>query len=87
MPKSSKAYRTALICGGAAVLALAFGETALAQQTVDLAGATVVTRAGQLSKAEQTAAQVLVEKKTFARLACGTASQVRVGDAHGRRSR
>src|SRR6266481_5393996 len=27
------------------------------------------------------------KKKAFARLACGTASQVRVGDAHGRRPR
>src|SRR2546426_11801631 len=61
-PKTSKAYRTALVCVSVAVLALAVGGAALARQAVDLAGATVVTRAGQLPKAEQTAAQVLVEE-------------------------
>jgi len=52
----------ALVCGVAVILASAVGSTAPAQQTVDLAGATVVTRAGQLPKAEQTAALVLVEE-------------------------
>ncbi len=51
-----------LICGFAAVLALADGRVALAQPSIDLAGATVVTRKGQLPKAEQAAVQVLVEE-------------------------
>jgi hypothetical protein len=41
---------------------LATREISSAGQTIDLAGATVVTRAGQLPKAEQTAPQVLVEE-------------------------
>jgi hypothetical protein len=43
-------------------LAIVAGGAACADQTVDLAGATVVIRSGQLPKAEQAATQVLVEE-------------------------
>ncbi len=46
----------------AVVLAQAIGETASATETLDVAGATVVTRAGDLPKAEQTAARMFVEE-------------------------
>src|SRR5664279_2926330 len=49
----------ALCCAG---LALTASGAARAEQTVDLAEATLVTRAGQLPKAEQAATQVLVEE-------------------------
>ena len=55
-------HRGVLVCCIATVLALVVGGAALAQQSVDLAGATVVTRTGQLPKAEQTAALMLVEE-------------------------
>ena len=51
-----------LNCFSAVVLSLVTREFGLAGQMIDLAGATVVTRAGPLPKAEQTAAQVLVEE-------------------------
>ena len=51
-----------LICVLAVALALAGGGAVRAEQTLDLAGATVVTRSGQLPKAEQAATQVLVEE-------------------------
>src|SRR5260221_8414422 len=59
---TSKACRTALIRGVAIVMALLYGGKALAQETVDWAGARIVIRAGQLPKAEQTAARMLVEE-------------------------
>ena len=43
-------------------LAQAIGGTACAAETLDVAGATVVTRAGDLPKAEQTAARMFVEE-------------------------
>src|ERR1041384_5098403 len=52
----------ALICALAAALARPISGSAQAGQTVELAGATVVTRGGQLPKAEQAATQVLVEE-------------------------
>jgi len=58
----TKLHRGVLVCCIATVLALVVGGAALAQQSVDLAGATVVTRTGQLPKAEQTAALMLVEE-------------------------
>jgi hypothetical protein len=51
-----------LICCVSAALSLAAGGATQAEQTVDLAGATVVIRAGQLPKAEQAATEVLVEE-------------------------
>jgi hypothetical protein len=51
-----------LVFGTVVILAFAVAGTALAEQTGDLAGATVVTRSGQLPKAEQTAALMLVEE-------------------------
>lgn len=51
-----------MLCISAAVLTTAAGQSAPSQQTIDLAEATVVTRSGQLPKAEQTAAQMLVEE-------------------------
>src|SRR5438445_2595387 len=58
----SKPFRATLTCGIASVMALVGGRAAPAEPTVDFAGATVVIRIGQLPKAEQTAAQVLVEE-------------------------
>src|SRR5881396_2904629 len=59
---TSNACRTALIRGVAIVMAVLCGGKALAQETVDLAGATIVIRGGQLPNAEQTAARMLVEE-------------------------
>ena len=58
----SKPCRATLTCGIASVMALVCGRAAPAEPTVDFAGTTVVIRMGQLPKAEQTAAQVLVEE-------------------------
>ncbi|MCX5757871.1 MAG: hypothetical protein NTU83_05080, partial [Candidatus Hydrogenedentes bacterium] len=58
----TRLHSKALVCRIVLVLASAVGGTALAQQSVDLPGATVVTRTGQLPKAEQTAALMLVEE-------------------------
>jgi hypothetical protein len=58
-----------------AALSLAAGGATRVEQIVDLAGATVVIRAGQLPKAEQAATQVLVEeleKRTGKRLPVST---------------
>ncbi len=71
-----QAWKPALLCAFGVGLALTAGGVAQAEQTVDLAGATLVIRAGQLPKAEQAAAQVLVEeleKRTGKRLPVSTA--------------
>src|SRR5947208_4714475 len=75
MRMTSRAYKTVLACGIPTIIGLVGGGTALAQQAVDFAGATVVIRTGQLPKAEQTAARVLVEelaKRTGRRLPIST---------------
>ena len=75
-----------LSCFSAAAFGLATTQAALAGQTIDLAGATVVTRAGNVPKAEQTAAQVLVEeleKRIGKRLPVATAwPKQEIGRAH-----
>src|SRR5690349_14607301 len=58
-PKACKNFRASCL---ALMLVTALARTAQAQQTIDLARATIVTRIGQLPKAEQTAARVLVEE-------------------------
>ncbi len=73
--RASEEYRAPLICVILAWLSLAVAGAATAEPTVDLVGATVVVRAGQLPKAEQAAAQVLVEeleKRTHVRLPVST---------------
>src|SRR5947209_8224080 len=60
--KTPRTSGTVLICISAVVLSSAVMGATLAGQTIDLAGATIVTRTGQLPKAEQTATQMLVEE-------------------------
>lgn len=73
--RASEEYRAPLICLILTGLTLAVAGAASVEPTVDLVGATVVVRAGQLPKAEQAAAQVLVEeleKRTGKRLPVST---------------
>src|SRR6516164_3756896 len=67
--------RFGLACAVSTCLTLAAGRPAQDGETFDLARATVVTRAGNLPKAERAATQVLVEeleKRIGMRLAVST---------------
>ena len=59
---SSRGWVSALAISIAILVAQALGGTASAAEMIDIAGATVVTRAGDLPKAEQIAARVFVEE-------------------------
>ena len=54
--------RVSARCGLVVMLLLSFQATAHADDTVDLATATVVIRSGKLPKAERTAAEMFVEE-------------------------
>jgi hypothetical protein len=60
--KWHKGLITWSICFVSAALGLFAGWATEAESTVDLAGATVVIRSGELPKAERSAAQVLLEE-------------------------